>query len=294
MVKTGSLAKQTLTLYFERYIMKISVIGHGFVGKAVEYGFTNSKNDLTIIDPNYGTSVEDLKCKSIDVHFVCVPTPVGEGGKIGSHIVQSVMDFLIAETEGLIVLKSTVTPNLVAEFAEQTDRFVYNPEFLTERNANQDFVNPIMHVFGGEEWAVDQLHKIYDSFSNCAYCMVYRMTAKEASFVKYGINSFLSTKVTWFNEYYTLIQSMGANYDTVIQAIGHDPRVSIGHTAVPGPDGKFGFGGACFKKDCSAILNMDEQNNLSILKQAVSKNNQIRSQYDLDEREIAQNIRFDD
>lgn len=276
--------------------MKISVIGHGFVGKAVEYGFTNSKNDLTIIDPNYGSSVEDLKTKSIDVHFVCVPTPVGEGGKIGSHIVQSVMDFLIAETEGLIVLKSTVTPNLVTDFAEQTDRFVYNPEFLTERNANQDFVNPIMHVFGGEAWAIDQLHQIYENNSNCAQCMVYKMTAKEASFVKYGINSFLATKVTWFNEYYTLIKSMGANYDAVIQAIGHDPRVAIGHTAVPGPDGKFGFGLGCFPKDTKAIIHLAKELDieLNVLESAIKKNNQIRSQYDLDAREIAQNIRFDD
>lgn len=274
--------------------MKISIIGHGFVGKAVEYGFSKSVNQLTIIDPNYGTTVDKLKEQNIDVHFVCVPTPVGDNGKIGSHIVQSVMDFLIAETEGLIVLKSTVTPDLVDQFAKQTDRFIYNPEFLTERNANQDFVNPVMHVFGGEEWAVDQLHEIYDSFSNCASCMVYKMTAKEASFVKYGINSFLSTKVTWFNQYHQLVESMGGNYNTVIQAIGHDPRVAIGHTAVPGPDGKFGFGGACFKKDCSAILNIPCGDILTILNQAVLANNKIRSQYDLDEREIAQNIRFDD
>ena len=66
---------------------------------------------------------------------------------------------------------------------------------------------------------------------------------------------------------------------------------------VPGHDGKYGFGGACFPKDSSALIKFSEEKevNLDVLKSVIKKNNQIRSQYsELDDREKEQNISFDD
>ena len=64
---------------------------------------------------------------------------------------------------------------------------------------------------------------------------------------------------------------------------------------VPGPDGKYGFGGPCFPKDVSALIEYSRElgSELSLLKKANDINNNIRSEYnDLSEREKEQNIRY--
>ena len=58
-----------------------------------------------------------------------------------------------------------------------------------------------------------------------------------------------------------------------------DTRQGYTHFDVPGPDGKFGFGGACFPKDTSALLKYAESQNahLSVLDSAVLVNKVIRN-----------------
>ena len=267
----------------------IAIVGHGYVGKAVEYGFNTRKNKLTLIDPAlYGNSVEDIdKC---DIAFVCVPTPFGADGSIDASIVIDVTNKLIENTTGLIVIKSTVIPSIVKKLSEENSRVIYNPEFLTERNALEDFVNPPMHIFGGESKATETLQELYEKYSRCKPAPVYHMSAQDAAFVKYGINSFLATKVMWFNQYKELIDYHGADYDSIISAVGTDPRISHSHTQVPGPDGRCGFGGACFPKDTNALASFAGQDHLSILKLVISENNNIRSQYELDDREKEQKV----
>ena len=127
--------------------MRIAVVGYGFVGKAVEHGFTYKDNKLQLIDPNLGTDVDDVD-PDTDASFVCVPTPFGEDGSIDASTVISVVTKLALITKGLIIIKSTVIPSIVKQLSGMFDRVVYNPEFLTERNALHDFVNPPMHIFG--------------------------------------------------------------------------------------------------------------------------------------------------
>jgi len=57
-----------------------------------------------------------------------------------------------------------------------------------------------------------------------------------------------------------------------------DPRFGRSHMQVPGPDGAFGFGGACFPKDTSALLKTAEQQgvDLMVLDAAVKKNTFLR------------------
>ena len=271
----------------------IVIVGHGYVGKAVEYGFNTKKNKITLIDPAlYGNSVDDIKQWKdfVDVAFVCVPTPFGSDGAIDASIVIDVTNKLIENTTGLIVIKSTVIPPIVKKLSEENTRVIYNPEFLTERNALDDFVNPPMHILGGGRSATDTLETLYKKFSRCKPAPVYKMSAQDAAFVKYGINSFLATKVMWFNQYKELIDYHGADYDSIISAVGTDSRISHSHTQVPGPDGRCGFGGACFPKDTNALAQFAGTDYLSILHLVISENNKIRNQYELDEREKEQNV----
>ena len=116
------------------------------------------------------------------------------------------------------------------------------------------------------------------------------MTAVEASYVKYTINAFLATKVTFFNQLYDAVGDEG-NFNKIIRAVGADPRIVTGHTKVPGFDHKRGFGGACFPKDTKAFTEFSDK--LSLLERVIEINNEYRSQYEKDEREQAQNIKYD-
>lgn len=273
--------------------LNIAVIGHGFVGKAVEYGFDTENTNLYIVDPNGGLNIEDLVDKRIDASFVCVPTPMGKDRAINASIAIDVITYLEKNVSGLIILKSTVTPDIVDSFSK-IERFIYNPEFLTERNALHDFEYPIMHVFGGTKESVDELEQIYKLYSICKESNVFKMSPKEASFVKYGMNSFLATKVLWFNAYYDIVNANDCDFNRIVEAIGNDDRIASSHTLVPGLDGKRGFGGACFPKDISAFSAFCDSKNLSfdILKQVISQNNEYRKEFDLDDREKEQNVNY--
>lgn len=277
----------------EKHKMKMAIIGHGFVGKAVDYGFSSSKIEKFIIDPKYGTKIEDLAYKDIDITFVCVPTPMKDDGDIDSSIVEECVHYLKQNVSGYIVIKSTVTPVILDTFINciSATRIVYNPEFLMEKSANEDFVNPPMHIFGGSLEATHGVERIYNEYSLCKPCPVYHMSAVEASLVKYGINTFLATKVAWFNQFYDMVERFGGNYGTVIRGITTDKRVGPSHTTVPGFDGKRGFGGACFPKDSAAFLKLSEHS-FSILDEAIRVNNDLRKEYEKDSREKDQNVNY--
>jgi len=272
----------------------ILIVGHGFVGKAVDYGFQTSNCNTTIADPKYGIHLVDVLNSQpgirFDATFVCVPTPYGKDGEIDDSIVKDTVNILsLVDKTGMIVIKSTVTPDTMYELTRMSGRVIYNPEFLTEKNANEEFVNPRIHVFGGQPDMCKQLEDLYKEASQCKPCPVQIMSAMEASFVKYGINCFLATKVLWFNQFKDVVDKWGSNYHKVINAIGTDPRVGFSHTRVPGFDGRKGFGGACFPKDTAAFAAFADDE-FSVLNEAIRANNKYRQAYELDEREKEQKV----
>ena len=272
-------------------LMRIAIIGYGFVGKAVEFGFRNTSNDIFIVDPYKGFgNIDDLEHYDPHFTFVCVSTPMDESGNIDAKSIIEVVKKLGNTNSGTVIIKSTVTPDLIAELCKQ-DRFVYNPEFLTERNAFDEFLNPKFHILGGHPEFTKRVKNLYQFNSNCNPAPIHYMTPTEASLVKYGINSFLATKVIWFNQWKDMVESVGGRYNVVATAIGNDVRIGHSHTKVPGFDGKKGFGGSCLPKDTSAIWNfgLDE---LTLLSEVLRINNIYRGGYDLDPREKEQKINY--
>tara|TARA_B100000683_G_scaffold195841_1_gene188947 strand:+ start:6964 stop:7788 length:825 start_codon:yes stop_codon:yes gene_type:complete len=270
--------------------LRLGIVGCGFVGTAVDYGFSHHEVEKFLVDPKYGTDINDLAKFDPDLVFVSVPTPMGDDGSIDSSIVESVVNELYLKTKAIIVIKSTVTPDILTKLAKtRAQRLIYNPEFLTESNANEDFINPKMHVFGGIPELGRWLERIYEDFTMCRPCPVFHVTIEEASLIKYGINSFLASKVLWFNQFYDVVNGHG-NYHRIISAIAADPRIGNSHTVVPGFDGKRGFGGACFPKDTKALLHYAPE--FTVLQKVIEENNKYRNQYDKDERELEQNVNY--
>jgi UDPglucose 6-dehydrogenase len=269
--------------------VKILIVGHGFVGKAVDYGF--AAVEKYIVDPIYGTSLEGLNLSDYICIFVCVPTPMSYTGAVDYSILDSVMNQLndVYRPRHIpIIIKSTVTPDILAKY--EGSGVVYNPEFLREKTAFEDFVNPDFHVFGGARYDTTLVENIYDQHSSCKKCPTFHVGYKEASLIKYAMNSFLATKVTFFNQLYDVAKDSGADYNAIIKVLEQEPRLGKSHLRVPGFDNKRGFGGACFPKDTNAFVKYT--NRMTLLETAIDINNMYRNNYELDSREIEQHISF--
>lgn len=273
--------------------MDMAIIGHGFVGKAVDAGFNDPRINKVLIDPNYGNHVNNLAGRNIDLAFICVPTPMNDDGSLNPMAVIDTVETVKLRTNALIVIKSTITPDVIEVLTRGKggERVVYNPEFLTERNAVEDFLNPAMHIMGGKKEQCNQLKEFYDDYSACKPAHVYQVSAKEASFIKYGINCFLASKLMWFNQFYDVVnETNDARFPAIVNAMMADPRIGNSHMSVPGFDGKRGFGGACFPKDTNAFIKFAKD--FSILEDVIRSNKHIRSGYELDDREKEQNINY--
>ena len=55
---------------------------------------------------------------------------------------------------------------------------------------------------------------------------------------------------------YQICGRLGIDYDKVVEYSTYDERLGKSHWAVPGPDGKYGFGGSCFPKDINALIQL--------------------------------------
>lgn len=281
--------------------LKMGIIGHGFVGKAVEYGFDTRDVEKYIVDPKYGSTVASMfENMEPDITFIAVPTPMGSDGSIDSSIIEKVFeDIKSSNSRTIAVVKSTITPAIVQKLESIYSRFVYNPEFLTERNAADDFVNAPMLVLGGSNTEdLDYVNWVYDKYSKCNPCPVHYTDLEGASMVKYTLNCFLSTKVLFFNQMNSVFEKCGTKmtWNGFLDIIRDDKRIGDSHMSVPGPDGRLGYGGACFPKDTTAMKYYAESLGVPFtqLEETIRANQKIRKQYtDLDTREKEQNVNFD-
>ena len=261
-------------------MLNLGIIGKGFVGSAVANGF-NKDCEQIIVDPKYtDNTIEDvLDCKLI---FVCVPTPVAEDGSCDVSIAKDVLTELNRrQYKGVVVIKSTIIPDYLHEFKKTYDlKIVYNPEFLTEANADEDFKNPPFQVFGGKWRDCEVVEKAYLRYSSVRIVPTFKVDLTTASLLKYTINSWLATKVTFFNELKELheLGSSMVSWEQFTDMLSRDERIGKSHMQVPGPDGEPGFGGHCLPKDTEALLNYADKKNIkmSVLRKAVQTNKKIK------------------
>ena len=278
--------------------IRMGIVGHGFVGKAIDYAFTHELVDKFLVDPLYNTTIDDLVKYEPIMTFVTAPTPMHDNGTVDASIVEDAVLKLIKHTKSLVVIKSTITPDVINRLYnsihdEDKPRLTYNPEFLTENSAKEQFIFSQHHILGGV--SVESCNRVIDFYHNFSLCIgksFITMTPQEASFVKYAINSYLGMKVTFFNQLHDAALDFSCSPQRIIDAVSADKRIGYSHTRVPGFDGKKGFGGACLPKDMNAFVKFNED--LTLIAESVKINNKMREEYELDEREKDNNIKFED
>lgn len=217
-----------------------------------------------------------------DVLFICVPTPMDEPdetgfGKCNTSIVEEVIYEAcdVATERKVFVIKSTVAPGTTSMIARELDNqhgVRFNPEFLTEKNYLSDFMNQKNTIIGVPTECdrmqpscnledTQKLIRVYSEFiinrphskeRNQEFIKL--MTSTEAEMVKYATNTYFASKVSFFNNLYETCVASGISFEVVKEQMLLDDRMGKSHTAVPGPDEQFGFGGTCFAKDINGFL----------------------------------------
>ena len=267
-----------------RPMHKIGIIGNGFVGKAT---ITLQCEEIDVvcsdINPDLcvpkGTTLHDLlACCAV---FVSVPTPINAAGKTSMKYVDTVISQLRElNYTGFIIIRSTVPVGT-------SDHYNCNfmPEFLTEKNAINDFANNSNWIFGCNdnenkgafmELMTRIIHAAH-AHKKIAHDRITFMSNKEAEMVKYFRNTFLATKISFCNEIHAFCNKQGIDYDRMVDVAAEDARICKSHTAVPGHDGRFGFGGTCFPKDISSLRAQMAENDVQhpLLDAVIHRNDTI-------------------
>ena len=184
---------------------------------------------------------------------------------------------------GLVVIKSSVTPqylkNMIDTYSDL--RIVYNPEFLTEKNALEDFKSQEHIILGcAEDSAFEKSKEVFSIvFPKAEYIS---SSYSEAESIKYFTNALLSTKVSFCNEFYEFCKNKNIDYNFVARTAHMDKRLGNSHWQVPGHDNDFGFGGHCFPKDINALIwaFKETDTNCEVLDAVWNKNLNVRKTHE--------------
>lgn len=254
--------------------MKIYIVGAGVIGQATGIGLGIRGHEVIFYDVDKeklkalaekGYIVCDeisLGIDDVDVIFVCVPTPTINGEMDLSFLQDAVTNIgkALSDAKGykVVAVRSTVLPSttrckvmpLLEKYsglkAGKDFGVCMNPEFLRERYALEDFLNPSRIIIGElDKRSGDLLEKVYSIFD----VPLIRTDLDTAEMIKYVSNLFLATKISFFNEMFLVCQKLGIDANVVGKAVSLDPR--IGEYGVYGGSP---FDGKCLPKDLEAFL----------------------------------------
>lgn len=280
----------------------INIIGVGFLGGSIAHTLLKNKenfNTYDIVDYNkikchgkfnYFRSLSTLVEYSevndkTNIYFICVPTPSGVNGECDTSIVKNVVKDLseLINKKSIIIVKSTVSPGTTRRLNELYSNeildIVFCPEFLREISANDDMYNADFSLFG-TNGNVELNITLKKLFKNVIYkhkklnffekmrgkdkFKTYFKSFEEIELFKYTVNTFLATKVWYFNKIYEVCEALNIDYQEFKTLFALDERLGTSYgQQVPGYDGKFGAGGLCLIKDPLAMCMLQKKLNIS-------------------------------
>lgn len=242
--------------------LKIGFIGQGWIGKNYADNFV--ERGYTIV--RYGLEEEYSKNKDIisecDVVFIAVPTPTTKNGFDDSFVRKVIK---LVGHQKIAVIKSTIIPGTTESIQEENPGvfIMHSPEFLAEKTARYDADHPSRNIIG-----VPIMNDIYKEKAELVLSVLpvsnfnSITNSKSAELIKYLSNSFLASKVVFFNIAYDLTEKLGLNFEDIRKGVVSDPRIGESHSKVMDASGHTqnkpgrGAGGHCFIKDFEAYLSM--------------------------------------
>jgi UDPglucose 6-dehydrogenase len=189
----------------------------------------------------------------------------------------------IINKKHLLVFRSTMLPgtmrNIVLDYLEANCNLkhgkdydiLYNPEFLRQHSALEDFFTPDRIVIGQKiPGSASTLSDLYSPLTKNIILTGY----EEAEMAKYASNCFLALKISYFNEIGMICKKMGINEDEVSLAVSMDNRIGRYGTRGGRP-----YSGACFPKDTEAFASFARKINVKpdLIETAIGINNQMEN-----------------
>lgn len=239
----------------------IAVVGCGVIGGAlIKWVQENTDHNILKIDPPKGLNDDISKA---DVVFVSIHIPTEDDGSQDLTILEGIIENC---PNVPIYIRTTLLPGTCDRLSKKFNKDVnFMPEFLTERTAVEDFYRQPM-VFSNHE------NMLKEIFIGKEYVV---MNSLEAEVSKYAHNVFGALKVTYFNGINELCSNLNIDYQKVRKGVLLSGYINAPHISVPGPDGKFGYGGKCFPKDVNAFIGCLNDTKISELMKLVPVVNQV-------------------
>jgi UDPglucose 6-dehydrogenase len=212
-----------------------------------------------------------------EITFIAVGTPAA-GGKIDLTYVEKAAAEIGAalatkSTFHTVVVKSTVVPGTTdgpvriaiekasGRKAGEGFGLGMNPEFLTEGQAVEDFLQPDRIAIGGiDDRSRAVIAKVYEGFPDSVPRVM--TNARTAEMIKYASNSVLATLISFSNEIGRLCSAVGDIDVAEVMRGVHEAA----YFTVRRPDGPVrapitgfldagcGYGGSCLPKDVTALV----------------------------------------
>jgi GDP-mannose 6-dehydrogenase len=199
-----------------------------------------------------------------EISLVCVGTPSEHNGSLKLDFVRKVCEEIGAALRDLdryhvIVIRSTILPgtmrSVVIPTLEQSSGkkanadfgVCFNPEFLREGTAVNDYYHPPKTVVGeSDSRAGDRLLKLYEGLA----APVFRTSLEVAEMVKYVDNTWHALKVGFANEIGSIAKALSIDSFEVMDIFCRDTKLNLSpYYLRPG----YAFGGSCLPKDVRAL-----------------------------------------
>lgn len=227
--------------------------------------------------------------------FCIVATPSLPDGKYDHAQIDALRNNLKAlgrqENKKHLIVCCTVMPGFTDVLNNELEPFnwacSYNPEFIAQGTVIKNQENPDMILIGeGDVESGKRLEKIYKRFCK-NQPKINRMSRLSAEITKIGLNCFLTTKIAFANMIGDLSETMGAETDKILTAIGNDSRIGSKFLKYG-----YGYGGPCLVRDGRALgIFASENNCYSYIPLAADKSNNdhLLKQVELMEKKLNKN-----
>ena len=276
--------------------MNIVIIGTGYVGLVTGVGLASLGNTVDFIDldenkiedlsdkkitfyepgleeyfndeqtfkrMSFSSDYRSIKWDNIDIVFVCVQTPNNiETNSVDTNFLESAIKEInnVNNSELVITVKSTIPPYEIEKVCEKvgmdSSKLTFNPEFLREGSAVEDFFKPDRIILGGtDSEKLSKLKELYSGFE----CEIIITDSISSQLIKYLANTYLPLRLSFVNEATRLIDYSGGNLDDVLKGVGLDNRIGQ-HYFRPSPS----WGGSCFPKDLVEVNNFYDNDKLNL------------------------------
>ena len=247
--------------------MNVLICGYGFVGMAHALSL-QPYYETHIYDPMKGYK-DWVDCDAV---IIAVSTPENKDGSCNMSNVYEIIERVKDDVP--ILIKSTISLEgwELINRAYPDKQITFSPEYLRANHAMEDFKSQESISLGGGSIGV------WVHILSTLGIPIYVKKPEILIMTKYFRNSYLAMKVAFFNQIYDMASTIGIDPHELLLNVSDDPRIGKSHTYVNEDDR--GYGGHCFPKDVSALLNTAHAKgvDLSILSEAMQYNERLRDE----------------